>query len=380
MNVVKRGKAVLNKVCDGSKIGRNMDANGKQKRVEEIFNNGSESWSKIMDAVVDFVFLVDTNFRIMKVNKALCEALKKEPKELIGRFCFKVLHNTDEPIPNCPNRETLITKKPATRKIDDPHLGVSLSISNSPIFDDNGELVGCVHIAKDITTSKKAEEELRRMMKKFENINEKLRIFGALTRHDIQNKLQVASNCVFLVKQKLQNDSESLELVERIESVCEHVKRILQINRTYEKLGAEELIIIDVGEIIDSTVSMFSDLSELNVVNDCHDLTVLADSLLTRLFYNLMDNSLKHGEKVSNIRIYYKTGKDSLKLVYEDDGVGIPKAEKEKIFLEGYGSDTGYGLWLIKKMCEVYDWSIQETGKHGKGAQFTITIPKSNIS
>ena len=57
-------------------------------------------------------------------------------------------------------------------------------------------------------------------------------------------------------------------------------------------------------------------------------------------------------------------------------GIGIPKAEKEKIFREGYGKGTGYGLYLINKMCEVYGWTIQETGKHGKGARFTITIPK----
>ncbi|MCK4885702.1 ATP-binding protein, partial [Candidatus Bathyarchaeota archaeon] len=100
-----------------------------------------------------------------------------------------------------------------------------------------------------------------------------------------------------------------------------------------------------------------------------------------QLFYNLIDNSLKHGEKVSRIRVHYEeAGKDKLKLVYEDDGVGIPKAEKEKIFTEGYGKDNGYGLYLIRKMCEVYGWTIKETGKHGKGTQFTITIPKMSES
>jgi len=106
---------------------------------------------------------------------------------------------------------------------------------------------------------------------------------------------------------------------------------------------------------------------------------LLADSLLRQLFYNLIDNSLKHGEKVSRIRVHYEEmGKGQLKLVYEDDGVGIPMAEKEKIFKEGYGKGTGYGLYLIKKISEVYGWNIRETGKKGKGAQFTITIPKEN--
>jgi len=88
---------------------------------------------------------------------------------------------------------------------------------------------------------------------------------------------------------------------------------------------------------------------------------------------------LKYGEKVSQIKVYYeKVGESQLKLVYEDDGVGIPDAEKEKLFKEGYGKGTGYGLYLIRKMCEIYGWTIQETGKQGKGAQFTITIPTMN--
>jgi len=97
---------------------------------------------------------------------------------------------------------------------------------------------------------------------------------------------------------------------------------------------------------------------------------VLADSLLQQLFYNLIQNSLNHGERVTEIRIRYEEmGKDVLRLIYEDDGIGIPEAEKERIFEEGYGRGTGYGLYLIRKICEVYGWTIQETGKHGKGAQ-----------
>ena len=88
---------------------------------------------------------------------------------------------------------------------------------------------------------------------------------------------------------------------------------------------------------------------------------------------------MKHGGNISQIRLYYKkAGKDHLKLIYEDDGVGISQREKELIFREGYGKGTGYGLYLIKKICEVYGWTIQETGKKGKGARFTMLIPKMN--
>ena len=87
---------------------------------------------------------------------------------------------------------------------------------------------------------------------------------------------------------------------------------------------------------------------------------------------------MKHGEKVSRIRVYCKKIKDGLELIYEDNGVGIPMSEKEDIFEETYGKATGHGLYLINRMSEVYGWKIKETGKAGKGAQFTITIPKAN--
>ena len=127
-------------------------------------------------------------------------------------------------------------------------------------------------------------------------------------------------------------------------------------------------------------VLLFPELRDIKILNECQGLTVLADSMLRQLFYNLIDNSLKYGEKVSQIRLRYEADKDKLKMIYEDNGVGIPRSEKKKIFNEGYGKGTGYGLYLITRMCEVYGWTIRETGKQGKGAQFTITIPEMNES
>jgi len=140
---------------------------------------------------------------------------------------------------------------------------------------------------------------------------------------------------------------------------------------------------IDVEKAVSEAVSLFSDLRGAKLVNDCHGLTVLADSLLRQLFYNLIDNSLKYGQRVAKIRIYYERAeKDELRLVYEDEGVGIPKDAKPKIFDEGYtsGKGSGYGLYLVRKMMEVYGWIIQEKGAPGKGAKFVIEIPKQNSS
>ena len=125
---------------------------------------------------------------------------------------------------------------------------------------------------------------------------------------------------------------------------------------------------------------LFSGLT-VKVINDCHGLTVLADSFLRQLFYNFVDNTIKYGKKTTAIRVYYKKAEaGELRLIYEDDGVGISAENKLKLFKEGFstGGSTGFGLFLIRKMMDVYGWQIQETGEPGEGAKFTITIPKLN--
>jgi signal transduction histidine kinase len=81
------------------------------------------------------------------------------------------------------------------------------------------------------------------------------------------------------------------------------------------------------------------------------------------------------------VRVYYeKVDQNKLSVVYEDDGVGIPAEIKPLIFKEGFSTSgsTGFGLFLIKQMIEVYGWDIQENGEPGKGAKFTIKVSRIN--
>jgi PAS domain S-box-containing protein len=240
---------------------------------------------------------------------------------------------------------------------------------------ESGDIIA---FAEDITERKEAEEKLNKIMNELVAINEKLGVVGRLTRHDARNKLSVIANNVFLAKQKLPANHSSLEFLGDIESAIDQMEKIFDFARNYEMLGVEELTPMDVGKSVEEAAILLSGMNEIKLVNECRGLTVMADSLLRQLFYNLFDDTVKHGEKVSQIRVYHEEGEDQLKLVYEDDGVGIPENEKELIFKEGYGKGTGYGLYLIKKMCGEYGWTIRETGKQGKGAQFTIAIPKTD--
>ncbi len=255
---------------------------------------------------------------------------------------------------------------------------IPVSVSAAPIVVED-RLVGYVALYKDISELKMTEAALKETMEKLAIMNEKLRVVGSLTRHDVRNKLSVVTGNTFLIKRRMSDNREIVDGLNEIEVACWKVSAIFDFARNYEMLGVEELTYMHVEKTVAEAVQLFSDLHGVGVTNEGHGLTVLADSLLCQLFYNLIDNSLKYGEKITKIRIRCeKTGQDQLKLIYEDNGIGIDATKKQKLFREGYGKGTGYGLYLIKRIMEVYGWTIHETGTPGNGVQFTITMPKLN--
>jgi PAS domain S-box-containing protein len=249
-------------------------------------------------------------------------------------------------------------------------------VTDAPITNDKGEFIGIIGISTDITEQKWMQEVFDDAIGKVVELNEKLQVVGSLTRHDIRNKLSAVNGRTFLLKKRLSGNAEALLQLKELELASQQMLDILEFERIYEQVGVEEPKYIDVERHLNEAVALFSDLKGTELINECHGLTVLADSLLRQLFYNLIDNSLKYGEKIKNIRVHCKEEENKLKLVYEDDGVGIPEEMRSNLFSKGFGKGTGYGLYLIKRICEAYGWTIQETGKQGQGAQFTMTIPK----
>ena len=321
----------------------------ERNRAEELIKKTSEEWGRTFDAITELVFVADRNYRIVRANKKLCEALKKKPEELLGKRCYEVVHGTEEPWPDCPYKRTLETKEATSAEINDPNLGMLLLVTNSPIFDERGELVQCVHVAKDISERREALERLR-------VVNEKLGVVGGLTRHDIRNKLSAVAANSYLAKKTLHNDHKAWAYLREIETACRQTTKILDFAAAYEKLGTEELFFVDVDKAFEEAVSLIQGSQGVEVIRECHGLTVLADSLLRQLFYNLIDNSLKHGQKVRRIRVHSEEEKNRIELFYEDDGVGIPHAIKSKIFAGSSREDrgSGYGLYLVRRMMDVY--------------------------
>ncbi len=227
-------------------------------------------------------------------------------------------------------------------------------------------------VARDITERKETEDKLAAA-------NEKLRVIGKLSRHDVRNKLSIINANTYLLKRKLGNNPEVVKYLTDINSAITMSDRIFEFSQIYEKMGLEEQRDIDVKSCFNEAIKLLPNLSTIKITNKAKGLTVIADSLLGQLFYNLLENSLKHGKKVNEIKLYYKEKEKQMKLYYEDNGVGVSIENKAHIFNEGFttGDGTGLGLSMIRKVMEVYGWKINEAGTPGKGAKFEITIPKN---
>jgi PAS domain S-box-containing protein len=131
----------------------------EHSKVQELLKNSVKQWRDTFDVMSDFVSVHDNDMRFVRVNKTLANFFGKKPEELIGMHCYEVIHNTQEPLPNCPHIKAIENHEVCTSEIFDPHLDRTLLITCSPISDINEVSIGTVHVARDITSQKLAQKE-----------------------------------------------------------------------------------------------------------------------------------------------------------------------------------------------------------------------------
>ena len=203
--------------------------------------------------------------------------------------------------------------------------------------------------------------------------SEMMMAMSKIIRHDIRNKLAIIMGYQDITRMKLAKGEDVEIYLDGIKKNCLKILSILDINRDFEKLGTEDKVSQNVSSCFYRAAEFFN-LSEIEVQCACGNLEVLADSLLIRLFYHLIDNSLKHGETLSNIKLY---NEGDYRLIYEDDGGGIPDDKRANIYNHSLEHAGVHGLTLINKIIESYNWTLTEEGKPQAGVRFVIDLPKN---
>ncbi len=154
------------------------------------------------------------------------------------------------------------------------------------------------------------------------------------------------------------------------------MEAIIAFTREYENFGILSSGWQLVYPIIESALTEVP-LYEVTLENHIPgNLEIYADPIIRKVFTTLMENSIRHGEKITNIQFFCFKLENTLIIICEDDGVGIPSAEKGYIFDQGYGKHTGIGLFLAREILSITSLTIRECGEPGKSARFEISVPK----
>ena len=152
---------------------------------------------------------------------------------------------------------------------------------------------------------------------------------------------------------------------------------MIRFTKQYEQIGVHDPVWQDIRTLV-RTATKEVPLGKIKVKNDVPEMTeVFADPLIVKVFYNLMDNAVKYGGKITVIRFSVQESGDDHLVLCEDNGVGIPADEKKRIFDRDFGQHTGLGLFLSQEILSITGITIRETGEPGKGARFEITVPKT---
>ena len=113
-----------------------------------------------------------------------------------------------------------------------------------------------------------------------------------------------------------------------------------------------------------------------DLYTDPENVQIFADPLIEKVIYNLIDNSLRYGEHLTEMKFYSIRSGEDLLIICQDNGIGIPPYMKEKIFFQGIGQNTGLGHFLSREIHSTTNVTIQETAMHGEGARFEMRIPR----
>ena len=257
--------------------------------------------------------------------------------------------------------------KEHSSEIHEDTLNGDFLVTASPLRDVSGALTGSVHVLHDISEPKRAEKALQMAAKK-------LNILSSITRHDILNQLMILGGYLVLSKDTVK-DPELLTFIQKEEEAVTSIRRQIEFTRYYENIGVNAPQWQDIAATIRSSISQL--ITEgITIEVTFSGVEVFADPLISKVFYNLAENSIRHGGHVTLIRFRFTETDAGAVITYEDNGTGIPTEDKEHIFGKGFGKHTGLGLFLTREILAITNITIRENGEPGKGVRFEILIPR----
>ncbi|OPX70675.1 MAG: sensory histidine kinase AtoS [Methanoregulaceae archaeon PtaB.Bin108] len=340
-------------------------------QMEQALRESEQRYYNIIEDQTEFICRFTPDGTHVFVNEAYARYFGKKRKDLLGKiFHPEVFPDDLEMVRNF--FATLTPEHPVDyiqHRIIMPDGEVRWQRwSDRAIFDDSGAVIEYQSVGRDVSDQKRVEEALH-------IANTKLNILASITRHDIYNQLSVLDGYLEMLHDEVP-DPDKDEYFDQIANASDMIRSIIRFTKEYEQIGVHVPVWKEIRSQLAVTGSTV-DVGRINLVNQIPaGVEVYADPMIIKVFFNLLDNSIRHGQNVTEIRVSCRESDDTLTIIWEDNGIGIPDKEKSLIFKRDFGKHTGLGLFLSREILAITGITITENGELGKGARFEIRVPK----
>lgn len=202
-----------------------------------------------------------------------------------------------------------------------------------------------------------------------EQANRKLDLIGRITRHDLLNHLSTLTGYLELARTK----GDQSTYLDKALASANNIAKHLMFARDYAEVGKSSPRWIPLREAVRKGASTVN-LDDVALDMEGDEVELYVDQMVEKVFHNLLDNSIRHGG-VTAIKIVAMEDPRGLRIVYTDDGKGIPASRKEEVFDLAY---SHHGLYLAREILALTGIQIVERGEEGEGVRFEIIVPRGS--
>lgn len=257
-----------------------------------------------------------------------------------------------------------------------------------------------IFIIKDISYEKKVLELNRTLERKLEEENLRTEFFSNIS-HELRTPINVIYSVLQLEDIYIKN--KNIEAIEkhhktlkqnclRLLRICNNLIDVTKIDAGFFKPNMTCVNIVSLIEDIVSSVALYTRSMSMNIIFDTEEEEIYSlcdNDLIERIILNLISNSIKYGSDNGNIWIDICLDNEFIKIIFKDDGPGIPKEICDDIFerfiqvdrsLNRSCEGSGLGLSLVKSLIELHNGTITLNSDLGLGCEFVIMIPSINCN
>jgi PAS domain S-box-containing protein len=343
----------------------------ERKRIEAALAGTEQRYRQLYEGMRDAFASIDLEGNITGFNTAFTKMIGYEPEEIYS-LTFRDLTPERWRVPE----EEILKNQVMVRGYSDIYEKeyrrkdgsvIPVELRTTLITGEDGTPQGMWAIVRDISERRKLDEALKVTLTK-------LNILSSITRHDILNQITGLRTFLELSKEDLRGTKHEA-FIDKEDQAADAIQRQIEFTKFYQDIGVNVPKWQDAGAVIHEAAEQLS-LPSTDLQINLGNVEIFADPLIVKVFFNLMENSLRHGEQVTRMSFSSRESGTGLVITYRDNGVGISLEDKKKLFQKGFGKHTGLGLFLSREILAITGITITENGEPGKGVQFEIVVPK----